>query len=1081
MGLEKSQYRDEKKDKALSICFFSHSSLLAGAERSLLELVTELIRDYGVICTVFLPNGGPLTKKLEEAGASTVSFKYDWWCGLNLFATAQRAQRFINSSITTLEKLAEEIEKIKPDVVFTNTMVIPWGAVVASRLDKPHVWFVREFGVRDHDLQFYFPLPKVLNIIRDYSNIILTNSTAVKKTLFGDTSGSNIITIGPYIDISPNTSLEDKNVYYKKKGATKLIIVGTISEAKRQEDAIRAVRELVRKWNVELIVIGYFVPSYLSELKGLVQDAGLEGYVSFIDFKENIYPIINQADILLVCSKNEAFGRVILEAMLLKKPVIGTRSGGIPELIKERFNGLLFEPGNYKQLAMKIEYLLEHRKKIKEFGENGYQFAKENFTKEKCVGKIYELLQGIKNMSNPSSSSYFAVADMYNSPGWKLLLCYYRIGDKILPKNTHRRNTFKRIFRGGVSLLNNFKKMPVTFIDKTSFNQIVKPASVRIEASTICQLSCPSCPNAAGEIHKNIGAGFLKYKDFKKIIDDNEWIRDAELSNWGEIFLNPDLLKIIKYAHERTVILRADNGVNLNTVSDEVLEALVKYRFHSMTCSIDGASQKTYATYRRKGNFEKVIKHIERTNYYKSKYKSEYPILTWQFIAFGHNTHEIGAARKMAGNLKMNFFLKLSWNDLYMQTFSPVKDKNLIRRETGLGVSSREEYLEKTGEEYIGDACLHLWKQPQINFDGRVLGCSCNYRGDFGNAFKDGLVECLNNEKINYARGMLLGMRESREDIPCAGCKLYESRKKRSAWVKDMHVKKQLGNKMCEHNSTKLLRRLLAAVKRRLRRGYLWEGLRADFNRFFWNRAATRSRSRSSLVSRAYPLRIPLPAAEEDGWKPYPIFNMKTSGLQNLSCHASVLNSDHSPHLPHTHNEEEILMLLWGEIDLILPDRQGPAVNQRIHLRQGEFVYYPACFAHTLQTTSKASANYLMFKWQDNRKKNKSPLTFCHFSLLDSFSGSKAKDLFCSRLVFEGSTVYLRKLHCHTSTLTPGAGYDPHIDDYDVAIIVLEGTVKTLGKHVGPYSVIFYRAGEPHGMRNTGESIAKYVVFEFHQ
>jgi glycosyltransferase involved in cell wall biosynthesis/MoaA/NifB/PqqE/SkfB family radical SAM enzyme/mannose-6-phosphate isomerase-like protein (cupin superfamily) len=1080
MGLEKSQYKD-KKDKSLSICFFSHSSLLAGAERSLLELVTELIRDYGVICTVFLPNDGPLTKKLEEAGASTFTFKYDWWCGLNSSATAQRIPRFICNFKTTLENIKEEVENIDPDIVFTNTMVIPWGAMVASRLNKPHVWFVREFGVLDYGLKFYLPFPKVLNIIRESSNIVLTNSTAVRKTLFGDTPGSNILTISPHIDIPPNTLLEDKDVYYRKKEATKLIIVGTILKAKGQGDAIRAVRELMGSWNIELIVIGNFEPTYLSELRGLVQDANLEGYVRFVDFKENIYPIINQADIVLVCSKNEAFGRIIIEAMLLKKAVIGTKAGGISELVEEGFNGLLYEPGDYKQLAMKIEYLLKQREKIKEVGENGYKFAKENFSKEKSVGKIYELLQDIKNMPNPSSPSYFALIDMHHSPGWKLLLCYYRIRDKILPINSHRRNAVKRVFRGGVSLRNKLKKKPVKSADGTSFYQVVKPTSVRIEASTICQLSCPSCPNATGQTHKKIGAGFLKYENFKKIIDNNVWIRDVELSNWGEIFLNPDLLKIIKYAYEKNVVLRADNGVNLNTVSDEVLEALVRYQFHSMTCSIDGASQKTYSTYRRKGNFEKVIEHIERINYYKSKYKSEYPILTWQFIAFGHNTHEIGIARKMAADLKMNFFLKLSWDDLYTRTFSPVTDKNLVRRETGLGVSSRKEYLAKTGEEYIGESCLHLWKQPQINFDGRVLGCSCNYRGDFGNVFKDGLVECLNNEKINYARDMLFGIRESRDDIPCAGCKLYESRRKRSAWVKDMHSKKQVENKKLVYNLTKLLRKLLAAVKRRMRRGYLWEGLRADFNRFFWNRLATGLRSRSSLVSRVYPLRIPLPAAEEDGWKPYPLFNMTTSSMQNLSCHASVLNTNHSPHLPHTHDEEEILMLLWGEVDLILPDRQGPAVNQRIHLKQGEFVYYPACFAHTLQTTSETPANYLMFRWQGGRTKNKSPLSFRHFSLFESNNGSKIRDGFFSRRVFEEPTAYLRKLHCHTSTLTPGAGYEAHRDDYDVAIIVLEGTVKTLGKQVRPYSVIFYRAGEPHGMRNTGASIANYVVFEFHQ
>jgi hypothetical protein len=49
-----------------------------------------------------------------------------------------------------------------------------------------------------------------------------------------------------------------------------------------------------------------------------------------------------------------------------------------------------------------------------------------------------------------------------------------------------------------------------------------------------------------------------------------------------------------------------------------------------------------------------------------------------------------------------------------------------------------------------------------------------------------------------------------------------------------------------------------------------------------------------------------------------------------------------------------------------------------------------------------------------------------------------------------------------------------------VAIIVLEGEVESLGKRVRPHSVIFYGAGEPHGMRNPGGSIARYAVFEFH-
>lgn len=145
-------------------------------------------------------------------------------------------------------------------------------------------------------------------------------------------------------------------------------------------------------------------PLYLEQLKEMVKSDNLEPYVKFIDFRANPYPVVNQADIVLVCSRMEAFGRVTLEAMLLKKPVIGTNTGGTVEQVTEGFNGLLYTPGDCHQLAEKIGYLIEHREKIKEFGENGYKFVKENFTKEKSGGKLSELLRTLKGAPNPSSA-----------------------------------------------------------------------------------------------------------------------------------------------------------------------------------------------------------------------------------------------------------------------------------------------------------------------------------------------------------------------------------------------------------------------------------------------------------------------------------------------------------------------------------------------------------------------------------------------------------------------------------------------------------------------------------------------------
>ena len=322
---------------------------------------------------------------------------------------------------------------------------------------------------------------------------------------------------------------------------------------------------------------------------------------------------------------------------------------------------------------------------------------------------------------------------------------------------------------------------------------MIKPSSIRLEASTACQLRCPSCPTTTGQIGASIGTGFLTFERFKALVDANPWVKDVELSNWGEIFLNPHLVRIMAYAHRKRVGLRADNGVNFNTVPDEVLQALVTYRFQSLVCSIDGASQATYAVYRRRGDFDRVIANVRRLNALKSQHRSERPALTWQFVAFGHNEHEIPAARRLAQELGMRFVVKLSWDDMYTpETFSPVRDREAIRRETGLGVADRREYHARHGDNYLQrQTCSQLWLLPQINWDGRVLGCCVNYWGDFGNAFTDGLLESLNGEKLAYARRMLTGVTPAREDIPCTSCIHYKAMSRDGRWLTRADVERR--------------------------------------------------------------------------------------------------------------------------------------------------------------------------------------------------------------------------------------------------------------------------------------------------
>jgi hypothetical protein len=440
----------------------------------------------------------------------------------------------------------------------------------------------------------------------------------------------------------------------------------------------------------------------------------------------------------------------------------------------------------------------------------------------------------------------------------------------------------------------------------------------------------------------------------------------------------------------------------------------------------------------------------------------------------------------------MEFYVKLNWEDLWSQPFSPVKNIDFIKKETGLGVSNRDEFKAKYGFEYLKKlCCLELWNNPQINYDGRILGCSINFWDDYGNAFKVRLEECLNNQKIKCAKEMLRGNQEKTEGIPCAQCKIYRKIKQSEDWITDKEIADhylKLGihkNRIYNMIEGKILgfeldklyklpRRCMRLAKR------IFMEIVARRKRFFSMMTNIVGISAKRLNSVIHHFQIPLEPDIKEGWRPYFLFRGISSEMKSLSCHISVLSQGFKPHPPHEHKEEEILLLLYGEVDIIFFDKSNPDEHQRRRLKSGEFVYYPSNFAHTLQTKSEAPANYMMYKWHASFIEKRAMLKFGQYDMLGSLPETESKDGFDWQLLFEGPTAFLDKLHCHISTLAPQAGYEAHVDDYDVSIVLFEGELETLGKRVGPNSVIYYAAGEPHGMYNPGKDTAKYLVFEFH-
>ena len=134
-------------------------------------------------------------------------------------------------------------------------------------------------------------------------------------------------------------------------------MVGRINEAKGQHLLIKAIAQ-----SDDETIHAYFVghemkKGYVDQLKSLAQELGVAHRVHFLGFMKNPHHFYQVCDTVVLASKRETFGLVLIEAMQVGTTVIGSNSGGVVEIIDDGITGLLFEAGNSDHLAEKITFL----------------------------------------------------------------------------------------------------------------------------------------------------------------------------------------------------------------------------------------------------------------------------------------------------------------------------------------------------------------------------------------------------------------------------------------------------------------------------------------------------------------------------------------------------------------------------------------------------------------------------------------------------------------------------------------------------------------------------------------------------
>lgn len=391
----------------MKILYIAHdSSLIGGANRALVELIYEMKKNSIEVC-VLVPNKGELTDKLDEMNVKFIIFNFGWWAyhkGNNKFVNMLRYIKITISQIDVrfrIGKLLKKLNNMDIDVIHTNSSIINIGAIISRKMNIKHIWHIREFGEEHLNMMFIYGVKRSREYMEKNSEVLVAISHSLADKYNRLLRNSKKVKI-----IYDGVSRKYLNYNFKntEKGYLNLIMVANIQKGKGQLELLDQIEKLKnQKFNINLKLIGgigeeqYY--KLVKEKVDSLDDVVLLGSISSID---DINRFRTWADCEIVCSSNEAFGRVTVEAMMSCLPVIAKDSGANTELIKNKINGIIYRSDIDDSLMEGIKYMYDNNNELMSMGMRGYKIASENYTSENNASQIFEVYKNVKEEINES-------------------------------------------------------------------------------------------------------------------------------------------------------------------------------------------------------------------------------------------------------------------------------------------------------------------------------------------------------------------------------------------------------------------------------------------------------------------------------------------------------------------------------------------------------------------------------------------------------------------------------------------------------------------------------------------------------
>jgi glycosyltransferase involved in cell wall biosynthesis len=336
-----------------NILFVSHSSYSTGGAENdferLLSYFSNLNGKYDIHCLLPYSEGIKIyTRYCNESGIIREGVFPTYWCNLMDYI------KYVIKGFIQVNEIRKFIKNKNFDLIILNVSVLIIPAIYFKFKKQKIIVFIREYIKPDIFRKLIY------KILSKTSIYLFAVSNLLKKDYVEITNTDNISTVYSAIENQKNDFIQNNKIIYENidkkicnllfSSRFKLLNIGPVCKLKNQILIIEALNRIKTKGlDVPIFIsIGDFNKNskYVRKITELINTYDLNEYCYFLGNlnKTITHNILNIASTLIISSLSEGMPLVMVEAMKFGVPLIATNVGGIPEIIKNSFNGLLINP-----------------------------------------------------------------------------------------------------------------------------------------------------------------------------------------------------------------------------------------------------------------------------------------------------------------------------------------------------------------------------------------------------------------------------------------------------------------------------------------------------------------------------------------------------------------------------------------------------------------------------------------------------------------------------------------------------------------------------------------------------------------